>query len=310
MTVCIAAICSHGGTPVIVGATDRLITYGDFMEYPRHDPKNYRLATHTVALTAGSPQDHNSIIARTLPRIPQAGPTVEQIATLYAEEFANLRRLEAERKYLTPRGLSAWTFLNRITNLSPDIAEDLSQKMEKEELGSSAIIAGIDERGPHLFLVQDPGVVVQYDYDGWLAIGSGAEHADLLFISEKYHPNCTLDEAFLLTYLAKKRADITPGVGVDTDLFWIAPDLQFQRLTPEHEMVKLVRDLHEAITKQQEELSNAAKGVIKEWVDNAIKEQQAAAAQQQVAEEISEGTSEAAQPKRIRKRSKKGKPEA
>jgi hypothetical protein len=38
---------------------------------------------------------------------------------------------------------------------------------------------------------------------------------------QKYSRGASLSEAFLLTYIAKKRAEVAPGVGTATDMFMI-----------------------------------------------------------------------------------------
>jgi hypothetical protein len=173
-------------------------------------------------------------------------PTVAQIAEAYAGEFANLRRERAEKKYLTPLGLSTSTFLNNQTNLAPALAQKLMEQLSSEDLDSAAIVTGVDQLGAHIFVVDDPGEAVCYDLDGWAAIGSGWRHADLQFISDKYNTNCPFDEAFLLVYLAKKKADITPGVGTSTDLFWIVDGPNgYVLFLPEAEIVQLVQRLHD-----------------------------------------------------------------
>jgi 20S proteasome alpha/beta subunit len=289
MTVCIAAISTFQGTNVIVGASDRLVTYGD-VEYEQSDPKILRLASHTVALIAGSPEDHTTIFQRSLPRISLLmSPTVEQIASIYADEFANLRRLRAERRHLWPLGLSMWTFLSNQTNLSPDASSRLADLLESERLNSSAIIAGADQFGAHIYVVRDPGEARCHDLDGWAVIGSGHRHADLQFIVEKYHPRWELVDAFLMTYLAKKKADITPGVGAATDLFWITPGDQYSLLEPDAPIVVQVRKLHESIEKQAKSQVERAKGKIREWAKHTISEENKPKGQQQIETETAGG---------------------
>jgi len=270
MTVCIAAICTYQGVGVIVGASDRLVTYGD-VEYEQSDPKILRLASHTVALIAGSPADHTTIVQRSRLRISLLmSPTVEQIANIYADEFANLRRFRAERKHLWPVGLSIWTFLSNQTSLSPDASSRLARLLENECLESSAIIAGADQFGVHIYVVSDPGEAQCCDLDGWAAIGSGCRHADLQFIVAKYHPRWEFEDAFLMTYLAKKKADITPGVGATTDQFWITPGDQYRLLEPDAPIVVQVQKLHERIEENAKREVEEARGSIREWVRNEI----------------------------------------
>ncbi len=310
MTVCIAAICkavTEGN--MIVGASDRLITYGD-TEYEQAEPKILQLASNTVALISGSPEDHVTIRSRTLARTALLiNPTVEQIAGAYADEFATLRRQRAEKRYLIPLGLSAWTFLNNQTNLAPETARKLMEQLAEEDLDSAAIITGVDQFGAHIYGVDDPGEATCYDLDGWAAIGSGWRHADLQFISDKYHRDWPFDEAFLLAYLAKKKADITPGVGTSTDLFWIVPGPGgYVLLPPEAEIVTLVRGLHDEIEKKATELGNTARKKIREYVQSELEKQRPSVGQEQL-EEVTPQSGGDDNPQAVRKRLKKGQSE-
>jgi 20S proteasome alpha/beta subunit len=273
MTVCIAAICEFQDQTMIVGAADRLITYDD-TEFEQPHPKILQLASHTVALTSGNTADHVAIYLRVLARGVELGdrPTVAIIATLYAQEMANLRRAKAEQKHLIPLGLNVWTFLNKTTNLPPDVASDLSEKMAKEDLGIAAIIAGTDQFGAHVYLVEDPGEAICCDWEGWAVIGSGYRHADLQFIDDKYHRGCQFDEAFLLTYRAKKSADIATGVGKTTDLFWVSGD-GYRLLKPSTEIVRLVKKLHSDLEMAEKKQRTTAKKRIRRFVQGEIKKQ-------------------------------------
>lgn len=280
MTVCIAAI---SGT-AIIGASDRLVTYGD-TEYEQSEPKILQLASNTVALTSGSPEAHVRIHSRVSTRlVGVTDPTVDQIAEFYAEEFALLRRQKAERKYLTPLGLTTWSFLNNQTNLTAAALHTLMEHLAEEDLGSEAIIAGVDQSGPHIYVVEDPGEATCYDMDGWAAIGSGFRHADQQFIRDKYHRKWAMDEAFLLTYLAKKRADITPGVGPQTDMFFIGPgpDNRYTLLGADAQVVQLVRQLHADLEEQERELADNARAKIRDFFTGLAKQAEQPANQEQV----------------------------
>ena len=211
-------------------------------------------------------------------------PTVDQIAEAYAEEFALLRRQKAERKYLTPLGLTTWSSLNNQTNLTAAALHTLMEQLAEEDLRSEAIIAGVDQSGPHIYVVEDPGEAVCYDMDGWAAIGSGFRHADQQFIRSKYDRNWPMDATLLLTYLAKKKADITTGVGPQTDLFFIGSGAQnkYTLLESDSELVNLVQQLHADLEEQERELADNAKTKIRDFFNDLVKQAGQPAKQEQV----------------------------
>src|SRR4029077_10162824 len=56
------------------------------------------------------------------------------------------------------------------------------------------------------------------------AIGSGLEHAESQFMLGEHTRDASLEDTVLLSYVAKKRSEISPGVGKKhTDMFVIPP---------------------------------------------------------------------------------------
>lgn len=81
------------------------------------------------------------------------------------------------------------------------------------------IITGVDEKGGHLYFINDPGAdCVDYHLIGYHAIGIGAIHALQAMISFAHTPNKSLEETLLNVYTSKKRSEVAPGVGKDTDV--------------------------------------------------------------------------------------------
>jgi hypothetical protein len=80
----------------------------------------------------------------------------------------------------------------------------------------SLLIAGLDDSGPHIYLVEDDNIKC-YDTYGYAAIGSGAFHARSQFINSNHSPADPAQTALYTVYLAKKRAEAAPGVGEHTD---------------------------------------------------------------------------------------------
>ncbi len=66
------------------------------------------------------------------------------------------------------------------------------------------------------------GEIACYDSVGFAAIGYGRRHAESQFMFARYTSAARPTDAILLTYVAKKRAEVAPGVGMATDMFIIA----------------------------------------------------------------------------------------
>lgn len=61
------------------------------------------------------------------------------------------------------------------------------------------------------------------DLLGFAYIGSGGRHAASQLMLDQYGPNTSTPESLLLVHSAKRRAEVAPGVGSETDLWIVGP---------------------------------------------------------------------------------------
>lgn len=254
MTVCIAAICSFGTWPnvgyMVVGASDRMLS-GEDIQFEPPQLKIYSFShvsrVSAIALVAGDPYAQMSIcnstaeFIRTAKRPPT---TVEEVAAIYAERFSAHRRSIAETAILKPHGLDANALLDRQQDLRGDVVADLMRRMEDRKLAVETIITGCDSTGAHIFVVTDPGQVECFDSQAFASIGSGKQHAESQFMLARHTRDVPWPQGLLSTYIAKKRAEVTPTVGrLATDLFFVDVSTGYQLISFEiHDRIRAVYD--------------------------------------------------------------------
>ena len=226
MTVCVAAI-SH---PMVFGASDRMITTGD-IQFEPEQAKIWQLTTSIAAMVAGDIAIQSEVAhlvrARIASQIEAKPPAlkVSDVANMWADAYIKIRSRQAERLILAPLGLNHDTFIARNQELAPGLANKVAQELlEFRIAGVDTIIAGLDTDGPHIYVVSDDDVQCR-DKIGFAAIGIGFWHAESLFMFNGHTPNRELPETLLRVYSAKKRAQVAPGVGSDTDMFMIGPKI-------------------------------------------------------------------------------------
>lgn len=245
MTVCIAAICSWpDGGLLIVGASDRMLSAHD-IKFEPPQKKIYGFHEKAIALTAGDPYAQiaiNDEVSRVLALRPRK--TIAEIAEQYAEAFSAYRRRAAEAKFLKPLGLDANSFMDRSQDFRSDLVSDLRLDMQRCSLDVETIIAGVDDTGPHLFVITDPGVVSCADSVAFAAIGSGKTHADSHFMMSHHTRRTDSNAALVNTYIAKRRAEVTPSVGGATDMFFMGDEGYRE----------LASDVQDAMSKQYDAL--------------------------------------------------------
>lgn len=273
MTVCIAAVCNviEGRSHCLIAAADRMITIGE-IEYEPQQTKMVFFATNTVALFSGDMQLHAAVVPRVHKRIRDAlhetpgNINVEQIAEFYAEEFGYYRRTMAEREILVPRGMSFDRFLARQATMAHWQVDDLDSRLASYYIDSTAIIAGIDPTGPHIYKIWNPGVAMCFDTPFFACSGAGESLATTQFMVGRYDKTWSVERAMWLTFVAKARAEMAGGVGSETDLVLIVPGQK--HVLTNSEKSELYR-LFKQTSQKENEAAGEAIGEVKKYMEAA-----------------------------------------
>jgi hypothetical protein len=233
LTVCIAARCREG---FIFCASDRMVTAGD-IEVEQGTPKIIRIAPSIYLMMSDDDAAlHSEILSDLSLRAleqennkPNAW-TVREIADLYAFCYEEARLKRAEWEFLLPQGLNRSSFIEQQKIMDSAMVDQITRDMIHHKMPHMAVvIAGVDTLGSHIYVAHngDEGRmdVGCYDSIGFAAIGAGGRHARSAFMLAGHKWDSPAHEALLLTYVAKKRAEIAPGVGPTTDMILIGPQL-------------------------------------------------------------------------------------
>lgn len=264
MTVCVAAM-SQG---VIFAASDRLITAGD-IEFEANESKITTLTNSIVIMVAGDTGIGAEIISRmridiqayigVSPEIPLA---VADAVRLYQRYYGEVKSERAEAELLFPIGQSRST----LTELRPEVVELLSGQMQRYEMRRvEVIIAGVDATGPHLYKVWDGDVRCE-DIFGFVAIGEGANHAESQFMKWPLLWNTDPGQTLFMTFLAKKRGELAPGVGKSTDMITIGPQLYSLDLVLVEARL-LLEKLYATVQKDEERYARKASNQMRKFTD-------------------------------------------
>ena len=220
MTVCVATMGNNG---TLFFAADRMLTREATQTEP--DAKkiyNFDGPPPVTVMWAGSSTNFGEAVGDCLVEArknPARYEFVKDYVELYCNCFSRLIGSRAERAVLAPLGLTRQTLAsNRVTNDRANALIQLIMSFDlSEEDSVEVIIAGHDSEGAHIWSVrnQHPSC---HDVEGFATIGIGAEHANSQLRFAGFTRNASAGYAAILAYLAKRRAEIAPGVGRRTDL--------------------------------------------------------------------------------------------
>jgi hypothetical protein len=290
VTVCIAAICDS--TSVIVAA-DRMMSAGDIEFESSADNRDARsvskiipLTTSIVVMTARDAafqteaMHHvSSIVQKRVADEPTRWWNVKEVVDLYIQFYAQDRIRRVRETILSPFGLDEQSFIARQKEMSELFVRNVANQITACEMPNvSIIVAGVDDSGVHIYKLYGANAECA-DAVGFASIGIGARHANSQFMLAGHHRQSSFADTLLLTFVAKKRSEVAPGVGKMTDMFLIGPNKgSLTWLPPIIELDKL----EAFFTKIQKEESTAFEHAKKD-VDKYVKEilEKAAAQAQQ-----------------------------
>jgi hypothetical protein len=226
VTVCIAARSGQN----IIGVCDRMLTSGDIQFEPTGTNKLHVLTSSIGILQAGDAAFNTEIMREVISIVesrvrsnPAEWWLLKDVADLYVKYRNVAKRKRAEAELLAPLGLTIDTYRDELRKFGDSTGETLVRDLIQYQVPYTAVlIAGLDPLGAHIYVVDD-GNISCNDAVAFAAIGIGARHAESQFMFAKHAWNSPIVDTGLLAYVAKKRAEIAPGVGEATDMFTVGP---------------------------------------------------------------------------------------
>ena len=309
MTVCVAAIC---GTGAAFGASDRMLTAGDVKFEPTQG-KIWYLTNSIAAMIAGDSAIQTEILQgvyKDLMARIKAEPgnwwMVKDVAELYSHYYRELRTKRTERAILSPLGLNANTFISRQREMADSLVKYVATELINFQAPDVAtIFVGADPEGVHIYVTQNADIEC-FDNVGFAAIGVGRWHASSQFMFAQHDKLKPFPETLLLTYAAKKRAEVSPGVGQGTDMFTVGPAVgSLTAIVPD--VVNELEKMYQATRSREKRASSKANREVNKYVENLIRA--ATAQEQEVKPKDGAGNPPSDDKENVRDGAKEGQPE-
>jgi hypothetical protein len=211
--------------PAFIVASDRMMTELNFgIEYQSSRWKALIFGPTHMVLVAGDMTFHSDVLSQLGPTLGTEPHTPKRIAEIVGDLFVKVRRERLAKRFLAPLNLTTEQFISEQSSLAPELVLDLAGKLHAERYDTEAIVVGCSPNENGLFRVDEFGTVTSHLDIGFLSIGIGGIHASAQFMDEPYTYDKRFHAALYSTFLAKKRAEVAPGVGPITDIFRINRD--------------------------------------------------------------------------------------
>lgn len=232
MTVCVAALCRDGERKLAVAASDRMVTYGGFIEFEHAESKMTNVSSHAVVMVSGDTLIGTRLAREVGDQFGGAQP-VADIAVRLATQYEAMRNDLMEQQILALRALDRTSYYDRHNSLNPQVTFAIDQQMSQFNPQIELLLAGVDSSGAHIFTIHNPGRPERlHDVIGYAAVGSGTIHALQSMIGFGHSAGAQYHETVFRVYASKRRAEVAPGVGHDTDMAVISEE-GIHRLSPD-----------------------------------------------------------------------------
>ena len=277
MTVAIAAMCGFPNGTMIIGAEDHMVTSGD-IEFEQPQPKMWRLSPSCAAMFFGLSAAQAEVAELTETHVRSRNiASVRAMADCYAWFLRAHIRREAETDLLAPLNLTVADLNRTPPAINAGASRRLSQQMQMHYEGTGlaetlggAIVVGSDATGAHIFKVEH-GRVISLDNIGFVAAGGGEWHAESQFMFSKYTRHWSFPDALSLVYAAKKRAEVAPGVGNETDLVVVTTNPANVVLVGyDSPLVRGLDKIYQEYQRKQEENFVGQRQGVKAFVDDLL----------------------------------------
>jgi len=218
------------------------------------------------------------IVSDLISKDPTSWLKVKDVAEMYSRAYYDLLSTRAEKEVLWPLGLTKDTFIKRQNEMNPDLVVELSSNLSKFSLrDTGAIIVGNDgdanEPTPHIFVITNGNIECNDDI-GFASIGIGHWHANSQFMFSGHTKFTPGHKQLLNTFWAKKRAEVAPGVGSETDMFIIGNRLgTFSLVLPR--IIDDLNRMYQVYDKNVKKIEKNALERVGSYLKQASKQQQA-----------------------------------
>jgi hypothetical protein len=225
MTICIATICrDKDDKEIIVFATDHMVSISNLGQFERTISKFKELNSNTIAMLSGDPLLFDTIIKGCLPDCD-----FDKMKETISKNIHELRDNTLQSQVLDIYKVS-FDYIKDVLKgpIQNPYIENVIRTITEFSLETSILLIGFKDHKAQIVEIRENGLVDFRDID-FGAIGSGTVQAINTLLFQRQSKNDTLTTALYNLYKAKRNAEVSVGVGKETDMV-ILTDLGITRI--------------------------------------------------------------------------------
>jgi hypothetical protein len=217
MTICIAAIAKENDREYIIFSTDHMVTT-NLGQFEHSIVKYSKLNKNTVAMLAGE-----ALLFDDLVKLKHEEIIYPQIKIQIFENFKKKRKEIIENEIFNIFGIDQQFFIDSLRQEIPNPLNSILEKVAEFRLQTQVLLIGFDNSLAQISNIEENGVV-DLRLMNFHAIGSGASQAVNTLLFQKHSKNDPVLTAVYNVYKAKKNAEVSEGVGKETEILILNED--------------------------------------------------------------------------------------
>lgn len=218
MTICIAAIAKENDNEHIVFATDHMITT-NMGQFEHSIVKYSELNKNTVAMLAGQALLFDDIV-----KINDDIIGYEEIKKQLFDNFKEKRKEIIENEIFDVFGIDQQFFVDSLQKQIPNgFISFILTKVSELRLKTKILLVGFVDSLAQITDIDEMGIT-DFRSMNFHAIGSGATQAVNTLLFQKHSKTDPLLITIYNVYKAKRNAEVSGGVGKETDLLVLGDD--------------------------------------------------------------------------------------
>ena len=212
MTICIAALSKENDKEYVVFSTDHMVTT-DMGQFEHSILKYSCLNKNTVAMIAGQ-----ALLFDDLVRLGNECNNYEQVKKQIFENFRNKRKQVIENEIFNVFGINQDFFKESLQKEIPNpFINTILQKVADFNMKTQILLVGFVDSVAQITHIEESGVV-EFRSMNFHCIGSGSTQAANTLLFQKHSKISPLIPTIYNVYKAKKNAEVSEGVGKETEL--------------------------------------------------------------------------------------------
>lgn len=218
MTICIAALSRENDKEYVVFSTDHMVTT-NIGQFEHSIIKYSYLNKNTVAMLAG-----RALLFDDLVKLGNECNNYEQIKKQIFDNFRNKRKQVIENEIFNIFGINQDFIKESLQKQIPNpFINNILQKVAEFKLKTSILLVGYIDSVAQITHIEESGIV-EFRSMNFHAIGSGQVQAINTLLFQKHSKTSPLIPAIYNVYKAKKNAEVSGGVGKETELLILNED--------------------------------------------------------------------------------------